>query len=231
MPAVSFAQVRDVARWIHEELRAPRRARRAEDVRLGGPAHLRPAAPRTTYDTGRDLLRDRRRPRCPRSTLAMATVERAVHARGRRVYIDCLQNCVARAGHRPTAARARSDAGVSAPLTWTRDRRARRSRRLHAAHDARARAHGRRPLASLRESSGADLTAVLRVARRIIGIHARVADRAWAGSRGRWADSSCGASASTTSSSGPSRDVNERWAQVQNVYQRRADSSPTSWRR
>jgi bifunctional non-homologous end joining protein LigD len=161
MPAVSFAQVRDVARFIHDELE-----------RLGVPAvpktsgadglHVYvPLPPRTTYETGRIFCEIvaatvvRRHPR-------LATVERAVHARGRRVYSDCLQNIRGKSLATAYSVRASEDAGVSAPLTW---------REVHGTVDRgeftlptmldRVRAAGDlwRPL---RESKGADLRAVLR---------------------------------------------------------------------
>jgi bifunctional non-homologous end joining protein LigD len=94
-----------------------------------------------------------------------ATVERAVHARGRRVYIDCLQNLRGKSLATAYSARASQYAGVSAPLTW---------KEVHGGVDRgeftlrtmpeRVRAVGDlwRPL---RESPGADLGRVLSLAR------------------------------------------------------------------
>ena len=48
----------------------------------------------------------------------VATVERAVRARGKRVYIDCLQNILGKTLATAYSARASEYAGVSAPLTW-----------------------------------------------------------------------------------------------------------------
>ena len=48
----------------------------------------------------------------------VATVERAIDARGRRVYIDYLQNTRGKTLAAAYSARATADAGVSAPLTW-----------------------------------------------------------------------------------------------------------------
>jgi bifunctional non-homologous end joining protein LigD len=47
-----------------------------------------------------------------------ATIERAVNARGRRVYIDCLQNILGKTLATAYSARASDYAGVSTPLTW-----------------------------------------------------------------------------------------------------------------
>jgi bifunctional non-homologous end joining protein LigD len=92
----------------------------------------------------------------------VATVERAVDARGRRVYIDYLQNIRGKSLATAYSARATEFAGVSTPLTW---------REVHAGLDrrdftlrtlpARMRAIGDL-WAALRESPGADLSAVLR---------------------------------------------------------------------
>ena len=48
----------------------------------------------------------------------VATIERSVSARGRRVYIDCLQNILGKTLATAYSARASDYAGVSTPLTW-----------------------------------------------------------------------------------------------------------------
>src|SRR5207247_1118668 len=91
MPGVPFATVVDVARWVHDELE-----------RIGTPAvpktsgatgmHVYIPLPRgTSYETGRlfcEIIATLVAERHPR----VATVERAVDARGRRVYVDYMQN-------------------------------------------------------------------------------------------------------------------------------------------
>ncbi|PYR36305.1 MAG: hypothetical protein DMF90_10580 [Acidobacteria bacterium] len=47
-----------------------------------------------------------------------ATVERSVQKRGRRVYVDCLQNILGKTLAGAYSARASDYAGVSTPLTW-----------------------------------------------------------------------------------------------------------------
>ena len=47
-----------------------------------------------------------------------ATIERAVRARGNRVYIDCLQNILGKTLASAYSARASDYAGVSTPLSW-----------------------------------------------------------------------------------------------------------------
>jgi bifunctional non-homologous end joining protein LigD len=161
MPAVGFAQVRDVARFLRDEL-----------ARLGVPAvpktsgaeglHIYvPLPPRTTYDTGRifcELVGAIVAGKHPRQ----ATVERAVNARGRRVYIDCLQNIRGKSLAAAYSVRASADAGVSAPLTWREiDEGVDRAEFTLGTMPHRVRAVGDlwRPL---RESKGANLAAVLR---------------------------------------------------------------------
>jgi bifunctional non-homologous end joining protein LigD len=117
MPGVPFARVLDVARWIHDELE-----------RLGVPGFPKtsgaeglhvylPLPPATTYETGRlfcELVATVIAQRHPR----VATVERAVDARGRTVYIDYLQNIRGKTLATAYSARASTWAGVSTPLTW-----------------------------------------------------------------------------------------------------------------
>src|SRR5205814_1906063 len=107
----------DVARFIHDEL-----------ARIGTPSVPKtsgatgmhfyiPLPPRTSYETGRifceivaTLVADRH----PR----VATVERAVDARGRRVYIDYMQNFRGKTLATAYSARGSDFAGASTPLTW-----------------------------------------------------------------------------------------------------------------
>jgi bifunctional non-homologous end joining protein LigD len=117
MPGVAFARVLDVARFLRDEL-----------VRFGIPnipktsgasgLHIYIPLPRkTTYETGRLLCQiiatmvSTKHPK-------LATVERAVHARGRTVYIDYLQNIRGKTLATAYSARASEFAGASAPLSW-----------------------------------------------------------------------------------------------------------------
>src|SRR5204863_886384 len=117
MPGVPFATVVDVARWIHDELE-----------RIGTPAvpktsgatgmHVYIPLPRgTSYETGRlfcEIIATLVAERQPR----VATVERAVDARGRRVYVDYMQNFRGKTLATAYSARGSDYAGVSTPLTW-----------------------------------------------------------------------------------------------------------------
>jgi len=114
---VGFEQVLDVARWIHDELE-----------RLGGVGvpktsgsrglHVYlPLPPRTPYEAGLlvcQIVATVVANKHPRH----ATIERSVKARGRRVYIDYLQNIMGKTLAAAYSARASEYAGVSTPLTW-----------------------------------------------------------------------------------------------------------------
>ena len=161
MPGVAFASVVDVARWIHDELE---RIGTPSVPKTSGAQGLHvyiPLPPHTSYEAGRlfceivaTLVADRH----PR----VATVERAVDARGRRVYVDYLQNMRGKTLATAYSARASEDAGVSAPLTWAEVHAGvdRRDFTLRSMPD-RVRAVGDLWKA-LRESPGADLGAILR---------------------------------------------------------------------
>lgn len=117
MPGVPFARVLDVARWIRDEL-----------GRLGVPnvpktsgatgLHVYvPLPPRTSYDSARlfcEIVATRIAGAHPR----MATLERAVSARGRRIYVDFMQNSRGKTLATAYSARASEWAGASTPVTW-----------------------------------------------------------------------------------------------------------------
>jgi bifunctional non-homologous end joining protein LigD len=161
MPGVAFSTVVEVARWIHEELE---RVSTASVPKTSGAQGLHiyiPLPPHTSYEAGRlfcEIVATLVANRHPR----VATVERAVDARGRRVYVDYLQNMRGKTLATAYSARATDDAGVSAPLTWNE---------VHAGVDRgdftlrtmpdRVRAVGDLWKA-LRTSPGADLGAILR---------------------------------------------------------------------
>jgi bifunctional non-homologous end joining protein LigD len=117
MPGITFAEVLDVARWAHDELEA-----------LGVPGYPKtsgadglhvyiPLPAGTPYDTAVvfcQLLATLVAQKHP----ALATVTRSVHARGRKVYVDYLQNVRGKTLATAYSARASEYAGVSAPLSW-----------------------------------------------------------------------------------------------------------------
>jgi bifunctional non-homologous end joining protein LigD len=76
-----------------------------------------PLPPETPYDAGLlfcQIIATVVAQKHPRQ----ATVERSLSARGRRVYVDYLQNILGKTLATAYSARASSYAGVSTPLTW-----------------------------------------------------------------------------------------------------------------
>jgi bifunctional non-homologous end joining protein LigD len=117
MPGVPFQQVLDVARWLRDELALLRVSAFPKTSGADGLHIYVPLRPGTPYEAGMlfsqivaTLVADRH----PRE----ATVVRAVSARGRTVYIDCLQNIRGKTLATAYSARASAWAGVSTPLTW-----------------------------------------------------------------------------------------------------------------
>jgi len=165
----TFETVLDVARWVRDELRS-----------LGVPAYPKtsgssglhiyiPLKPETSYESGQlicQIVATRVATRHPK----VATIERAVRARGKRVYIDCLQNILGKTLATAYSARASEYAGVSTPMTW-KEIDAGFDRRAFTIETAPARFASVGDLwAALRQSKGVDLSRV-----------ARYADRAGAG--------------------------------------------------
>jgi len=114
---VPFSRVLEVARWIRDELETLG-AMGMPKTSGGRGLHIYlPLPPSTPYDAGLILCQiiaaivTQKHPQ-------HATVERAVAARGRRVYIDCLQNILGKTLAAAYSARASAYAGVSTPLTW-----------------------------------------------------------------------------------------------------------------
>jgi bifunctional non-homologous end joining protein LigD len=114
---VPFARVLDVARWIRDELDALGALGVPKTSGADGLHVYVPLPSRTPYAAG--LLY------CQIvATLVVhkhskvATIERSVKARGKRVYIDCLQNILGKTLASAYSARASEYAGVSTPVTW-----------------------------------------------------------------------------------------------------------------
>jgi bifunctional non-homologous end joining protein LigD len=113
----SFERVLDVARWIHDELQmlgVPGFAKTSGSDGL----HIYIPLPRgTSYEAGvlfTQIVATVVTQKHPKE----ATIERAVRARGTRVYVDCLQNVLGKTLASAYSARASDYAGVSTPLAW-----------------------------------------------------------------------------------------------------------------
>jgi bifunctional non-homologous end joining protein LigD len=115
--ALPFNVVLDVARWIRDELDALGAAAYPKTSGADGLHIYIPLPPRTPYEAGMIFCQivatvvAQKHPK-------VATVERAVRARGARVYIDYLQNILGKTLATAYSARASAYAGVSTPLTW-----------------------------------------------------------------------------------------------------------------
>jgi bifunctional non-homologous end joining protein LigD len=116
-PDTPFARVLDVARWIRDELDALGAVGFPKTSGADGMHIYVPLPPGTPYEAGQlfcQIVAEIVSGKHP----GQATTERKVKARGRRVYIDCLQNGIGKTLASAYSARSSDDAGVSTPLTW-----------------------------------------------------------------------------------------------------------------
>jgi bifunctional non-homologous end joining protein LigD len=117
MPGIRFDEVLDVARLAHDELQALGIEGYPKTSGADGLHIYVPLPPDTPYDTAVvfcQLLATLVAQKHPK----LATVTRSVHARGRKVYVDYLQNVRGKTLATAYSARASDYAGVSAPLRW-----------------------------------------------------------------------------------------------------------------
>jgi bifunctional non-homologous end joining protein LigD len=165
MPGVPFSQVLDVARWIREELERLGATGFPKTSGADGLHIYLPLPPETPYEAGLLLCQivatvvAQKHPK-------QATVERSVAVRGKRVYVDYLQNILGKTLATAYSARASNYAGVSAPLTWKEvDAGVRREDFNLKTMPARIRDVGDL-WAGLRKGKGIDLSRVARYAER-----------------------------------------------------------------
>ena len=161
MPGVSFARVLDVAKWIRDEL-ASLGAIGVPKTSGADGAHIYVPLPAgTPYETGLlfcQIVATVVAEKHPK----LATVERSVKGRGRRVYVDYLQNIAGKTLATAYSARASEYAGVSMPLTWDEvDAGVEREAFTIATVPARLRSVGDL-WAALRSSKGVDLSRATR---------------------------------------------------------------------
>jgi bifunctional non-homologous end joining protein LigD len=114
---VPFARALDVAQWIRDELDTLGAIGAPKTSGADGMHVYIPLPPGTPYDAGMIFCQIvatvvvQKHPK-------VATIERSVKARGKRVYIDCLQNILGKTLAAAYSARASEYAGVSTPVTW-----------------------------------------------------------------------------------------------------------------
>ncbi len=159
MPGLPFSRTLEVARWIHDELDQLGATGVPKTSGSEGLHIYLPLPPGTPYEAGLlfcQIIATVVAQKHPKH----ATVERTVAARGKRVYVDFMQNVLGKTLATAYSARASAFAGVSTPLTWQEvhdgvDREAFTIRTV----PARLSATGD-PWAALRKSKGVDLEAV-----------------------------------------------------------------------
>jgi bifunctional non-homologous end joining protein LigD len=112
-----FARVLDVARWVRDELARLKAPAFAKTSGSGGLHVYVPMPPNTPYEAGL-IYAQIVATMVANAHPKQATVERSVSARGRRVYVDYLQNIRGKTLASAYSARANDFAGVSTPLRW-----------------------------------------------------------------------------------------------------------------
>ncbi len=117
MPGVKFESVLDVARWIRDELARFKVTGYAKTSGSSGVHIYIPLVAGTPYEAGQIFCQivgtyvSEKHPN-------VATVTRAVRARGRKVYVDYLQNIEGKSLACAYSARGSEFAGAATPLTW-----------------------------------------------------------------------------------------------------------------
>jgi bifunctional non-homologous end joining protein LigD len=117
MPGVTFQSVLDVARWVRDELEKLKVTGYAKTSGASGIHIFIPLRDRTPYESGQifcEIVATFVAAKHPK----VATVTRAVRARGQKVYVDFLQNIEGKSLACAYSARANEFAGASTPLTW-----------------------------------------------------------------------------------------------------------------
>jgi bifunctional non-homologous end joining protein LigD len=112
-----FGKVLELALWVRDELEALGVTGFAKTSGSGGLHVYVPMAAGTPYDAGflfAQIVATRVAEKHPKA----ATVERTVAARGRRIYVDYMQNVLGKTLASVYSPRANDFAGVSTPLTW-----------------------------------------------------------------------------------------------------------------
>src|SRR5258705_552493 len=112
-----YARVLDVARWVRDALATLKATGFAKTSGAGGLHVYVPMPPRTPYASGL-LFAQIVATLVAEQHPAQATVERSIKARGRRIYVDYMQNGLGKTLASAYSARASDLAGDSTPITW-----------------------------------------------------------------------------------------------------------------
>ncbi len=112
-----YERVLDVARWVRDALDTLKATGFAKTSGAGGLHVYIPMRPGTSYGSGflfAQIVATMVAERHP----AQATIERSLKARGKRIYVDYMQNVLGKTLASAYSARASEFAGVSTPITW-----------------------------------------------------------------------------------------------------------------
>ena len=112
-----YRKVLDVALWVRDALATLKTTGFAKTSGAGGLHVYVPMPAGTSYDSGflfAQIVATMVAERHPKH----ATIERALKARGRRIYVDYMQNALGKTLASAYSARASEFAGVSTPITW-----------------------------------------------------------------------------------------------------------------
>jgi bifunctional non-homologous end joining protein LigD len=157
---LAFQRVLDVARWVRDALAALNATGFAKTSGAGGLHVYVPMPPGTSYDSGflfAQIVATTVAERHPKQ----ATIERSIKARGRRIYVDYMQNVLGKTLASAYSARASEFAGVSTPITWEEVEEGVSPRDFTiASFDQRMKEAGD-PWAGLRKAKGPDLETLL----------------------------------------------------------------------
>ena len=155
-----YRRVLDVALWVRDALTTLKTTGFAKTSGAGGLHVYVPMPPGTSYDSGflfAQIVATMVANQHPKQT----TVERSIKARGRRIYVDYMQNVLGKTLASAYSARASEFAGVSTPLTWDEVEEGVSPRDFTiASFDQRMKAAGD-PWRGLRTARGPDLKTVL----------------------------------------------------------------------
>jgi bifunctional non-homologous end joining protein LigD len=158
-----FRRVLDVACWVREELDALKAPGFPKTSGSGGLHIYIPMPPDTAYEAGL-LFCQIVATMVAKKHSRSATVERAIKARGSRIYVDYLQNIRGKTLASVYSPRASEFAGVSTPLTWEEVERGVSPKDFTIGTFAARLDEVGDLWAALRQSKGADLRAVMKYA-------------------------------------------------------------------
>jgi len=156
-----YRRVLDVARWVRDALATLKTDGFAKTSGAGGLHVYVPLRPGTSYESGflfAQLVATIVAEKHPQH----ATVERSIKARGKRIYVDYMQNALGKTLASAYSARASEFAGVSTPITWEEVDAGVSPKDFTIGNFAERLKSAGDPWAGLRKAKGADLGALRR---------------------------------------------------------------------